>query len=135
MLKKIFRFQELQNTYTLDLVSGIITALLFSAFIYLEHFGITVKLINTICGLLSLGLLLYISKRAVLVAGFFIGLLWFYWIGYSFEYNDVGYMTPIITFIFAIIYMLNYHDFKTGDLDRKSTRMNSSHRCNSYDVF
>ncbi|MCK4973620.1 MAG: apolipoprotein N-acyltransferase [Sulfurimonas sp.] len=106
MLKKINRFQEQQNTFKLDLVSGVITAILFSAFIYLEHFGITVKLINTICGLLSLGLLLYISKRAVLIAGFFIGLLWFYWIGYSFEYNDVGYLTHIITFIFAIIYML-----------------------------
>ncbi|MCK4738088.1 MAG: apolipoprotein N-acyltransferase, partial [Sulfurimonas sp.] len=106
MLKKINRFQKLQNPLKLDLVSGIITALLFSTFIYLEHFGITVKLINTICALLSLGLLLYISKRAVLIAGFFIGLLWFYWIGYSFEYNGVGYLTPVITFIFGIIYML-----------------------------
>ena len=85
MLRRINIFKELQNTDTLDLVSGIITALLFSAFIYLEHFGVTVKAINTLCGLLSLGLLLYIPKRAVLIAGFFIGILWFYWIGYSFE--------------------------------------------------
>ncbi|MCF6310008.1 MAG: apolipoprotein N-acyltransferase [Sulfurimonas sp.] len=106
MLKIINKFQELQNTFKLDLVSGVITAILFSAFIYLEHFGITLKVVNTICGLLSLGLLLYISKRAVLVAGFFIGILWFYWVGYSFEYNGVGYLTYIITFIFGIIYML-----------------------------
>ena len=106
MLKKIKKLQESLDPLKLDIVSGIITAIFFSAFIYLEHFGITLKLLNTLFGLISLALLLYISKRAVLVAGFFIGLLWFYWIGYSFEYNGVGYLTPIITLIFGIIYML-----------------------------
>jgi len=105
MLKKINRLKE-KRPLLFDLLSGFITALIFSAFIYLEHFGITLKLLNTIFGLTALGLFLYIPKRAVLTAGFFIGLLWFYWIGYSFEYQGVGYMTPIITFAFAIIYML-----------------------------
>ena len=85
---------------------GILTALLFSAFIYLEEYNLTNKFINTLLGISSLALLLYIPKRSILVAGFFIGLLWFYWIGYSFEYQGVGYMTPIITLSFAIIYML-----------------------------
>jgi len=89
-----------------DFIYGLSTALLFSAFIYLEHWGYSFKLLNTIFGILALGLFLYIPKKAVLVAGFLIGLLWFYWIGYSFEYQGVGYMTPIITFGFAIIYML-----------------------------
>ncbi|MCW8895914.1 MAG: apolipoprotein N-acyltransferase [Sulfurimonas sp.] len=106
MLKKIKKLQESQKPLTIDLIGGIITALLFSAFIYLEHFGITLKLLNTLFGIISLALLLYMSKRAVLIAGFFIGLLWFYWIGYSFEYNGVGYLTPVITLIFAFIYML-----------------------------
>jgi len=89
-----------------NFVAGLITALLFSAFIYLEHYGFTIKFLNTLFGVLALGLFLYIPKKAVLVAGAFIGLLWFYWIGYSFEYNGVGWMTPIITFSFAVIYML-----------------------------
>ena len=95
-----------KNPLKIDLIIGTITALFFSAFIYLEYFGFTIQILNTLFGLLSLYLLLHISKRAVLVSGFFIGLLWFYWIGYSFEYQGVGYMTPIITFSFAIIYML-----------------------------
>ena len=102
MIKKF----KISKPLLFDLSLGLITALLFSAFIYLENFGITIKLLNTIFGLASLGLFLYIPKRAILTAGFLIGLLWFYWIGYSFEYNGVGYMTPIITFAFAIIYML-----------------------------
>jgi len=85
---------------------GILTALLFSGFIYFEEYNLTNKFINTAFGLLSLALFLYIPKRSILIAGFLIGLLWFYWIGYSFKYQGVGFMTPIITFSFAIIYML-----------------------------
>jgi apolipoprotein N-acyltransferase len=109
MLKNISKFKENINPFKrleLDLASGIIAALLFSAFIYFEHYGVSIKFINSLFGISALWLLLYISKRAILVAGFFIGILWFYWIGYSFEYNGVGYLSPIITFIFAIIYML-----------------------------
>lgn len=106
MIQKIQTLRERYNHKLFDLYFGVITALLFSAFLYLEHFGITLKLLNTLFGLCAIALLLYIPKRAVLVAGFFIGLLWFYWIGYSFKYNGVGYLTPLITIAFAIIYML-----------------------------
>jgi len=85
---------------------GILTALLFSAFIYFAQYNLTNKLINTVFGLTSLALFLYIPKRSVLIAGFFIGLFWFYWIGYSFKYQGVGYMTPIVTFSFGIVYLL-----------------------------
>jgi apolipoprotein N-acyltransferase len=105
MLKNIDTFKN-NKPLIFNLSAGLITAILFSAFIYLEHWGITLKLLNTIFGVAALGLFLYIPKRAILVAGFIIGLLWFYWIGYSFKYNGVGYLTPIITLSFAIIYML-----------------------------
>ncbi|MDQ7066628.1 MAG: hypothetical protein Q9M40_00685 [Sulfurimonas sp.] len=85
---------------------GLLTALFFSAFIYLEHFELTNKLLNTLLGVTSLALFLYIPKKSILVAGFSIGILWFYWIGYSFEYQGVGYMTPIITLAFGFIYLL-----------------------------
>lgn len=94
------------NTITKTILLGLFTALLFSGFIYLEHFELTNKLINTIFGLVSLALFLYIPKKSILVAGFSIGILWFYWIGYSFEYQGVGYMTPIITLAFGFIYLL-----------------------------
>ena len=90
--------------FLFDLLCGAVTALLFSSFIYLEYFGISIKFINTIFGLLALGAFLYIPKRAILIAGFFIGPLWFYWVGYSFEYNGIGWVSPIVTFIFGLIY-------------------------------
>jgi apolipoprotein N-acyltransferase len=94
------------NKLIKDISLGIVTALLFSAFIYFEYFGLTNKLINTLFGLGAFALFLNIPKRSVLVAGFAIGLLWFYWIGYSFKYQGVGYMEPIITLSFGFIYLL-----------------------------
>jgi len=89
-----------------DLFLGFFTALLFSAFIYFEQYEITNNFINTLFGISALALLLYIPKKAVLASGLFIGLFWFYWIGYSFKYQGVGYMTPIITVAFGILYLL-----------------------------
>jgi len=89
-----------------NILLGILTALLFSSFIYFEQYHLTNKIINTLFGLGSLALFLYIPRKSILIAGFLIGILWFYWIGYSFEYQGVGYMTPIITFSFGVIYLL-----------------------------
>lgn len=96
----------MKNNIYEDITYGFITAILFSAFIYLENFGITNKFLNTIFGLLALIFLLYIPKKAVLAAGFFIGLFWFYWVGYSFEYNGVGFLAPFVTLLFGVICML-----------------------------
>ncbi len=94
------------NRLHIDIFRGFLVSLFFSAFIYFEHYGITLKFLNTFFGLLALVSLIYMPKRSILAAGFFIGLFWFYWIGYSFKYNGVGYLEPIITFSFGVIYML-----------------------------
>jgi len=94
------------NTLIKNISLGFVTALFFSAFIYFGEYNLTNKLLNTLFGLLALVLFLYIPKKATLFAGFFVGLFWFYWIGYSFEYQGVGYMTPIITLAFGFIYLL-----------------------------
>jgi len=94
------------NSLFKNILLGLLTALLFSAFIYAEEYALSYKLLNTLFALLALALFLYIPKKAIPFAGFFIGLFWFYWIGYSFEYQGVGYMTPIITLAFGFVYLL-----------------------------
>lgn len=89
-----------------EIFLGLASAILLSAFIYLDAFGLTNKLLNTFLGLGAFTLLLLIPKRAVLVSGFSVGILWFYWIGYSFAYQGVGYMTPIVTLGFGVLYLL-----------------------------
>ena len=103
------------NTLTKHLFLALITSLSFSAFIYFEYFDITNKIINTIFALTSLALFLHIPKRAIFMAGFFIGILWFYWIGYSFEYQGVGYLTPFITLFFGFVYMLFFATLTLSD--------------------
>lgn len=86
------------------IIKGFITALFFSAFIYLSHFGIEYKILNTILGLFSLYLILSTEKKSLFYVGFFIGIFWFYWVGNSFEYYAVGYLYPLIVLIFGITY-------------------------------
>jgi apolipoprotein N-acyltransferase len=94
------------NKLLYDLISGFFTALLFSSFIYLKDFGLTNFFLNTLTTLSALYLLLHINKRSVIFAGFFIGIFWFYWISYSFKYNGVGYIAPLVVLGFGIVYSL-----------------------------
>ncbi|MBA3025843.1 MAG: apolipoprotein N-acyltransferase [Sulfurimonas sp.] len=106
MITFLQQSRNAKKSFLFELFLGVLTAVLFSTFLYLEHYGITLKIINTLFGLTALTLFLYMPKRAVLIAGFLIGLAWFYWIGYSFKYQGVGFMTPFITLGFALVYML-----------------------------
>lgn len=95
-----------KHPFITDLLIAGVIALSFSSFIYFEHFNLTCKALNSITALLAYYLLLRVSARVILFSGFFIGLLWFYWIGYSFEYYHVSYMIPIITIGFGFVYTL-----------------------------
>lgn len=89
-----------------DLLKAFGIALLLSLFIYTEYFGISNHLLNTLAALGGFYLLLSQKARVVVFSGGFIGLLWFYWIGYSFEYYNVGWMLPLITLFFILLYAL-----------------------------
>jgi len=90
----------------LDLVKGLGIAILLSQFIYSEHYNVSTSFVNTLSALLGFYFLLTQKARIVVATGGFIGLLWFYWIGYSFEYYNVGWMFPFITIFFIALYAL-----------------------------
>ncbi|MEN8146194.1 MAG: apolipoprotein N-acyltransferase [Campylobacterota bacterium] len=94
------------RSLSVDLLQGLGIALLFSYFIYTEHYGFTNELLNSLAALGAFYFLLKAPTRVLMSAGGFIGLLWFYWIGYSFEYYNVGWMTPFITLFFIVLYAL-----------------------------
>ena len=90
-----------------DVAFALVTAICFSAFIYLADFDLTCKLCDSLFALVALASLLYAPKRVVLFSGFFIGLLWFYWIGYSFKYYGMSaYVEPFVALGFALVYTL-----------------------------
>ena len=88
------------------IVEGLGIALLFSLFIYAAYFGLSSRLFDTLFALAAFYMLLTAPLRVLVTAGGFIGLLWFYWIGYSFEYYHVGWMAPFITLFFILLYAL-----------------------------
>ncbi len=95
-LKSFFSLQELRTAAVL--------ALSFSAFIYFFHFKLEFYLLNTFLGLYAFYLLIVSGRKTLFFAGFFIGLLWFYWIGFSFRYYDLGWAVPFVALGFAFIY-------------------------------
>jgi len=95
-LKSFFSLQELK-------ISAII-AISFSLFIYLFHYGYESYLLNSVLGLVAFYLLLTQNRKTLFFAGFFIGLLWFYWIGYSFIYYEMSWAVPLNALGFALIY-------------------------------
>ena len=100
---------KLQSKTTFELLAlPLLIAISFSAFIYFEHFHLTIKAVNTIAGLVALYGLLHAPKRTLPIAGFWIGLLWCYWIGYSFQYYGLGWAQIWVALGFGIVYALYY---------------------------
>ena len=80
----------------------------FSSFIYWEYLGLTSPLINTVFGLGSLYGLLHAPKKVLPIAGFWIGLFWCYWIGFSFEFYGLGWAIGLVSLGFGFVYALYY---------------------------
>ncbi len=89
-----------------DLFMSLIVAVLFSLSLYLEYFGYTLNVLNSLAAISVFYLLLHVNRRTLIFSGFFIGLLWFYWIGFSFQYYNVAWMTPIVSLGFGVVYAL-----------------------------
>ncbi len=91
------------------ITEGFLIALLSAGGLYLDWFGLVNNLINTILGLATLYFLLLADKRTWTWTGFFIGVLWFWWIGISFKNYDMAWAIPIPIFILGLIYMAIFY--------------------------
>ncbi len=98
---------RLTHPYNL-LILPLLIAFGFSAFIYFEHFGLTNHLVNTLLALGSLYGLLHAPRIILPIAGFWIGGLWCYWIGYSFQYYDLAWAQWLIALGFGAVYALYF---------------------------
>ncbi len=61
---------------------------------------------DTIFALIGFTLLLSCEKKTLIWVGFFIGILWFYWISFSFRFYDLTYAIPFVIILFGAIYAL-----------------------------
>jgi len=91
---------------TFVLIRGFFIAMLGSAFIYLNYFGFTSALFNTILGLASLYFLLKSETKIWFTTGAFFGLFWFWWIALSLIHYDMVWAAPIEILIIMFTYGL-----------------------------
>ncbi len=93
-----------QNKRTAS-VMGILCALFLSAFIYLEHFWDSASpLCVSICALLGLFLYLRLSRFGAFICGGVIGILWFYWVGFSLRFYELTALIPLVWGVFFLVY-------------------------------
>lgn len=91
-----------------DLVTGLALGILFSLFIYFEHFDLNFFLLNSIIAVYVYYHLLTQSQAVLMLTAFFMGLLWFYWVGFSFIYVDMTWAVPFVALFFASGYALSF---------------------------
>ncbi|BCD68568.1 apolipoprotein N-acyltransferase [Nitratiruptor sp. YY09-18] len=96
-------FQNFSGYSTIKLlIKSFLIALLLSAFLFLEYFGIKSRLLLSLFGIF--GFYLLINCKRLFWVGFFIGLFWFWWIGMSFRYYDLKVFVPIAIIFIALFY-------------------------------
>ena len=93
-----------QYLSTFELTRGFLIALLSSAFIYLDYWGLSHPLLTTIFGLTSLYLLLQEEQKIWFFSGLFIGLFWFWWILLSFKHYGFIWAIPIGLLVISLSY-------------------------------
>jgi len=92
------------------ITTGLLIAILTSGAIYLDWVGIVSPLINTILGILAFYYLLKADQKEWFWSGFFIGILWFWWICMSFFNYGFAWAIPFgvlfIGFVYGVIFLI-----------------------------
>ncbi len=96
---------KISEHFTINKITrGFFIALLSAGAIYLDWLGMVNYTINTILGLLTLYLLLESDKKVWFWSGFFIGILWFWWMSMSFFNYGFAWAIPIGILFPAVVY-------------------------------
>ncbi|MDH5465052.1 MAG: hypothetical protein OEW60_05445, partial [Thiovulaceae bacterium] len=85
-----------------DFFQGLATAVIFSLIIYLEALGFRSLLLNSAIALFAFYRLFTATQGSLLIAGFFIGVLWYYWVPFSFRFYDITWLIPFAVIGFGL---------------------------------
>ena len=97
--------KKIKAYFTINkIIRGFFIALLSAGAMYLDWFGFINPLINTILALLTFYFLLQADRKVWFWFGFFMGILWFWWISISFKSYGFAWAIPIGVLIIATTY-------------------------------
>jgi len=104
-------YLKISDYFTIfNITKGFFIALLSAVYLYLDWFGLVNYLLNTILGILTFYYLLQADKKVWFWFGFFMSMLWFWWISVSFKNYGFAWAIPIgvvvSSTIFALLFLL-----------------------------
>jgi apolipoprotein N-acyltransferase len=104
-------YLKISDYFTIfNITKGFFIALLSAVYLYLDWFGLVNYLLNTIFGILTFYYLLQADKKVWFWFGFFMSMLWFWWISVSFKNYGFAWAIPIgvvvSSTIFALLFLL-----------------------------
>ena len=88
---------------------SLLTTLFFTFFLYSNYMGFDIYFLNTIFAIMGIVLLFTLNKKELFISGFFISVLWFWWIGYSFVYYDLHFLIPFILLSIGVLYGILFY--------------------------
>ncbi|WP_170000198.1 apolipoprotein N-acyltransferase [Campylobacter sp. RM9328] len=87
------------------IIKAFVGAFLLANFIFLAPFNNSLfDLMSPFLTLAGIYTVITSTRAGFFAAGFFSGILWFYWISFSFIYYDLGWLIPIVILSIATIY-------------------------------
>lgn len=90
------------NIYLLK--ESLIVSIFLSLPLYLIHFSIDFKILNTVIIIFSLFLFYKANIKSYPLIGFFTSIFWLWWISLSFRYYDLTYIIPFIIIGIGLFY-------------------------------
>jgi len=94
---------------------SLLTTLYFTFFLYSSYLGYDLYFLNTVFALMGLVSLFTLTKKELFATGFFISVLWFWWIGYSFVYYDLIFLIPFILLAIGVLYGILFYFIGLSD--------------------
>ena len=104
-------YLKIGNHFTIkNITTGFVIALLSATSMYLDWMGFVSPFVNTILALLMFYFLLQSKQKVWFWTGFWIGILWFWWLGMSFINYGFGWAMPfgviVVGFVYGILFLI-----------------------------
>ncbi|RLA75394.1 MAG: apolipoprotein N-acyltransferase [Epsilonproteobacteria bacterium] len=90
--------------YVMNILKSFVLACIFSSSIYLQYFNISYLWLNSFIGIAAIYLVLKQTKKTLFFVGFFVGILWFWWVYHSFEYYGLSHISYFVVILIGLIY-------------------------------
>ncbi|MGG7048294.1 MULTISPECIES: apolipoprotein N-acyltransferase [unclassified Campylobacter] len=90
-----------------NIIKAFVGAFLLANFIYFSIFeNFWISFVSPFLTFLGIYIIINLDRAGFFLAGFFTGILWFYWVSFSFIYYDLAWLMPVVILSISLVYGL-----------------------------